>query len=905
MSNLKAFSKKLISMALAGLMVAGMGTAVAAKRYDDVNDDHDHRTQIDILSDIGVIVGTTDKEFEPDTDVTREQMAMLLFRLMLGRSNAGTTNSTAFNDLYDDTYNGAISWANAAGYIKGTSDNTFEPTGGITLQDAMTMAVRALGQSTANMDRGYPWTYIDAAIKLGLDHGLSNLDYEDTLTRSETAALLYNALTAEYLITKNPNGLQSVVVPTTIIEYVFGYDLDNGTIIATNNYAIDDADLVIKNGYVTVRVDNGRVMTVSFEDMGLEGSPDKWLGKSVKLIYKNDTQNKVVNVLGASHTGRSETVNTATVNDGGKTVTIGGVKYNIVETLSDSLSTNHNELLVYVYDDDGKLAQLKNNNALSAHLGFTDIELIFDNSESDTANRAIVKNYKYSRLDMTDGKINLAGGLTSDKLTGGIANEVEAKSGDYVLYYYNPANKRLEIREILTVKDVALVTKISGNKVTIGDAEYTAGNAASGVSAESILAQLKVGGYASVVVKNNVILAVHTGVQNVTASTYLTVIENVVPVYNNGALRYVTTAIIDGVKTGIVTNNSSVNVGDVYRYTTDANGIYTLIAKGSAFFAQSTELVDSFTVKEAATLDRGTNAHYTLGSINFVTDKDTVIVVKNGDNYEFGKGEYTSTIKLSAGANVTAIYRNSIGNVEVLSHLYISDGVMSNVDSAAEFVKILKKSGSELKDGIVYTVYEVYNHNTAKRETRLSLSDSLAAGVSYALELGGNISNGVIATPTTGIVTGYTASTISIGNTVHKLSSDVKINRINSDLSLTALTMSQINGSIVEFITVGGEVKSIITSSLGFSASYSADGKAVVITPNADLSSLGAQSVSIVSVIRDGKAIDVNGWDIKVEGNSLRIPLYWISAGNYTLTFSVLGTTHTVNVTLPEINPEG
>ena len=83
-------------------------------------------------------------------------MALLLFRLMIANDNAGPINSTSFTDLYDDTYSGAISWANASGFILGTSETTFEPTAGITLQDAMTMLVRALGHGSAQMNSGYP-----------------------------------------------------------------------------------------------------------------------------------------------------------------------------------------------------------------------------------------------------------------------------------------------------------------------------------------------------------------------------------------------------------------------------------------------------------------------------------------------------------------------------------------------------------------------------------------------------------------------------------------------------------------------------------------------------------------------------------------------------------------------------
>ena len=140
--------KKSLSVSLAALLIAGnMAAGISAVDYNDVKPENSFSEQIGILSDIGVIKGTGANEFSPDDKVTREQMALLLFRLMIGKDTAGTLNTTSFNDLYDETYSGAISWANASGYIIGTSASTFEPTGGITLQDAMTMLVRALGHS--------------------------------------------------------------------------------------------------------------------------------------------------------------------------------------------------------------------------------------------------------------------------------------------------------------------------------------------------------------------------------------------------------------------------------------------------------------------------------------------------------------------------------------------------------------------------------------------------------------------------------------------------------------------------------------------------------------------------------------------------------------------------------------
>ena len=262
--------KRLFSGVLASTIVALSVPAVWAGSYADVLETDPARDQIDILSDIGVIVGTSETEFSPEENVTREQMALLLFRLMLNKKDGGPVNTSPFLDLYDDTYHGAISWANASGYILGTTSSTFEPLEGISLQDAMTMLVRALGQASPSMNNGYPWTYIDAGIKLGLDRGLEHIAYSETLTRAETAIILYNALTAEYLVPKTLSNGMTVYEATTIIEKVFGYEMDEATIVATNDYSLT-GNTVIKDDYVTLRYKDDsnieRSMSVPFAQL--------------------------------------------------------------------------------------------------------------------------------------------------------------------------------------------------------------------------------------------------------------------------------------------------------------------------------------------------------------------------------------------------------------------------------------------------------------------------------------------------------------------------------------------------------------------------------------------------------------------------------------------------------------
>ena len=591
MSLVKRFIKRTGALALALMLAAGMMLSASAKTFSDVPTTQSYAEQIGILSDMGVIVGTGvdangNAQFSPDQSVTREQMALLLFRFMLQRSSAGTVNSSPFKDLYDETYHGAISWANAAGYIIGTSATTYNPTGGITLRDCMTMIVRALGHGSTAMDKGYPWTYIDSAIKLGLDNGLEDVSYTAELTRGQVAAMLYNALTADYLIPVTIGGTQ-YVRSSTIIEEVYGYTISESVLTATNHYALTGST-VIKNGYVAFTDGAGQTLIVSFAQTGLSGTPDQWLGHGVKLVYKN--YNGSITVLGAFDSGKSVAVDTATVGSNNSYVTIDGVNYNVVEKLSNSLSTNANELLVYVYDDDAVLTQVKTNAEFAALLGYNSIVLLTDNKNSDTADRAIVTSYKFGKLAITDGKINIAGNLTAAELTGGYVNNPGAVDGNYVLYYYNPALKALTIAEKLAPTDFAYVTELTSSYAVIGGVKYTFGCTAAGVDGSAIKAQLAAGKLVSVVAKNNAILAVIGTTAATVDSTYLVAVTSTVPVYLDGTVYYALTANIGGSSVSILNKRADITAGTVYRYVKDSNGIYTLIASGESGFTQNSDI---------------------------------------------------------------------------------------------------------------------------------------------------------------------------------------------------------------------------------------------------------------------------------------------------------------------------
>ncbi|MBQ2276970.1 MAG: S-layer homology domain-containing protein, partial [Clostridia bacterium] len=921
-------TNKILSTSLAALMVAGSGTMTFAKTYDDVDSDHKAKTEISILSDIGVIKGTADGEFSPDELVTREQMAAFLFRLMLGRDDAGRVNTTGFTDLYEPYYHGAISWANAAGYLRGTSKTTFEPTKGITKQDAMTMLVRALGQDSDKMNDNYPWSYINAAIKLGLDRGLEKIGYEETLTRAETAVILYNALTAEYLIGKTTANGNVYYESTSIIEEVFDYSMTDAILVSTNDYSID-GDTTVKNDHVTLRGtgedDKTFYMTVPFEQMDLSGAENDHLGRAYRVIYSST--NGKHSVLSAVPMSDAESFDTAKVDTDRDTVEIGGVKYTLVEEYSDELSTNNNELILYAYDDNGRLEVIEDLDELSDLLGFYRITLFSDNGE-ETAKRGLIRVFEMDILETDkDGGINLADGEKADKLN--VVNEADAEDDDHVLYYYNEKTAELHIAEVLDTVS-GTIKRITASSVRIGDDSYTLGNKTAGITAESIRNKLELGSNVTAVIHNGAVVAVAEGVTLSDSSEYLIALDDAHRIYEDGSFRYVLTAFVDGKEQNIYVKNADAEAGRIYRYT-KSGGEYKLIApetedgivlSGKNEFVQNQNGLDeiAYLIESAdnTAIELGGSNYYTisrgdadsiasvkgLDNIRFVTDKDTVILVNDGGTILQRTGKYESSIHVNDGAYVAAVFNNEVGSVETLRYLYISDGELGNYDLNAEFVRILAENGLVYENGRAYVEYIVYNFATNAIETRLSKSDDLTVGEDYRCGSDETITEDKSDHVVTGFVTGYTSGTVSIDGATFTHAAGMKIIRIvnnNGTFKAEEVKLADLYMKNVEFIADKGQITFILEADAPeFTAS--ANGQKITVTPDFDLANFADSRLTVSELTdRDGKKADLTGSVIAFGAdNTIEVTLAETTVlenGEYKLTFKIGSKSFAVNFT--------
>jgi len=904
--------KKFLCATLAALMIAGSATLTFAKNFDDVKEDHFAKVEISILTDIGVIKGTGEGEFSPEEDVTREQMAAFLFRLMMGRDDAGRVNTTNFDDLYEPHYHGAISWANAAGYIKGISPRRFNPTGGITKQDAMTMLVRALGQESSNMEAGYPWSYINAAVKLGLDRGLEKVAYTDTLTRSETAVILFNALTSEYLVGRTTANGNIYYESTSVIEEVYGYSMATGTVVATNDYTLDGAT-VVKNGYVSVRCigeDGVFYMTVPAAEMSIDGEENENLGQTFSIIFSNEGGR--YKVLSAVQTTETEEFTSISINEKNDTVVIGDDKFTLVDKFSDELSTNNNELMLFAYDTDGTLELITETDELKALLGFYRVTLMKDDGRTRLG---VIRVFEMSTLNVDkNGNINIADGKNAEDIT--FTGIEDVKNGDHVLYYYNPEIGELEIAAKLQIKG-GIVKRLTSSTVKIGDETYTLGNEIAGISAESIRDKMILGSAVTVAVHNGAVVAVIEGVSVSNSSKYLIALSDAHRVYENGSFRYVMEAYIDGEEKHIYVKNATGTEGGVYRFT-ETDGVYTLIEAtvedgiiltGKNEFVQSSGNIDeiAYIIDNAngTKIELGGRNYYTLNrgdadalasisgltDARFVCDANTVIVVNDGGKLVRVTGAYTSTISVKDGAKVVAVLDNEVGSVETLKFLYISDGALGNYDIDAEFVRVLAMGGLVFENGKSYTEYLVYNFESGKIETMLSTHTDLTVGKDYRTGNDDTITNLEADAVVSGFVSGYTAGTVTVDGVNYTLAKDVKIIRITKDNKIETVELADVYMTNIEFAATNNEISLIIAGEAGkFSASVIATEGKIVLTPDFELEDFATNRIKIDSIKKGDEAISTEGATAGIVDGKIEIVLAEATSlvdGDWTVQFTV------------------
>ena len=179
--------------------------------FTDVEENGWYHTGVDFMVRNGFMNGVADDAFDVDGNLTRAQLVTILYRIA-GEPESTATNP--FADVADGQwYTNAVIWAAENGIVKGVNTTTFAPNDQITREQIATIlfryakAEKAEGKLAGFPDAGKVSDYAaDAmawAVEQGLINGISESDGktylapQETATRAQIAVILMRYLTAE------------------------------------------------------------------------------------------------------------------------------------------------------------------------------------------------------------------------------------------------------------------------------------------------------------------------------------------------------------------------------------------------------------------------------------------------------------------------------------------------------------------------------------------------------------------------------------------------------------------------------------------------------------------------------------------------------------------------------------
>ena len=160
---------------------------------------------IDFMADNSLFNGASRYQFSPNTSMTRAMLVTVLYRAAGEPSVSGVTNP--FKDIKNDYYYNAVLWAYKNNVVTGTSATTFSPDANVTREQIATILYRYMGSPTATgsltgySDRAQISSYATTAMQWAIGKGYitgtssTTLDPLGQATRAQAAVMLHRFLT--------------------------------------------------------------------------------------------------------------------------------------------------------------------------------------------------------------------------------------------------------------------------------------------------------------------------------------------------------------------------------------------------------------------------------------------------------------------------------------------------------------------------------------------------------------------------------------------------------------------------------------------------------------------------------------------------------------------------------------
>ena len=165
MRNLKKFLALVLAMVMAmSLMVTANASGKWENSFKDEDITEEFHEAVDVLAGLGVYKGQDGGKFNPKAEITRAEVAALIYRIATGDvtddniKNGLYSHYAHFSDVNPNAwYAGYVGYTSNAEIIKGGSDNKFYPDLKVTGVQALAMILRTIGYDENDEFTGRGW----------------------------------------------------------------------------------------------------------------------------------------------------------------------------------------------------------------------------------------------------------------------------------------------------------------------------------------------------------------------------------------------------------------------------------------------------------------------------------------------------------------------------------------------------------------------------------------------------------------------------------------------------------------------------------------------------------------------------------------------------------------------------
>lgn len=197
--------KRVLSLVLALVMAMSLmvvGTSAAFK--DEADFSAEYVTAAEVLTNLNVLWGYEDGSFQPKGDITRAEVAALIYRAVTGdvtdaQKDVYSAMTNDFSDVKDGQwFAGYVNFCANAKYVAGYGDGTFGPNDKVTGYQTLAMILRAIGYDHNGEFIGEGWEMKTASIAqdIGLLENVQSEQLGKPATRELVAELIFQAMDA-------------------------------------------------------------------------------------------------------------------------------------------------------------------------------------------------------------------------------------------------------------------------------------------------------------------------------------------------------------------------------------------------------------------------------------------------------------------------------------------------------------------------------------------------------------------------------------------------------------------------------------------------------------------------------------------------------------------------------------